>query len=482
MRKNNHVHYALSILLTAALLFSMAGCSSREETQSASAKIEYMDKEKVNSFSFDFIGGSDVMPIVGFYGPLYTSYSYNGNLFPDYFSDEIFKLIDDTGVNIISYNATSYSTYPEYVKRLLEQGEKYGIGVFVNDPRIQGEGGKEISIELMDQYINEYCNYPAYVGNYVKDEPSHIEYNGGREGSNVEDFVPIFQNLNRLGFCGYGNIFPSEGATKDGYLNYARSVIETWEMPFISYDFYPFVNKNGGLEKAETYFDNLSLIRQVAEEEGIPFWTFIQAGAQWNDDNKRFETDGYFPSQGEFYWSVGTSLAFGAKGIQYFPLIQPTYFAYAETEPHDFQRNGLIGAFGNKTRWYYYAQKMSAQIAAVDEVLMNSVNKGVIVTSDDAKYHIKGAQKYLIEGTSWRELSGVDGDAMIGCFNYEGKTALYVVNYNTEFAQKITLNFSDTYNVVVVQDAMESHLSRNNLELALSAGNSALVVFEQGGK
>ena len=33
-------------------------------------------------------------------------------------------------------------------------------------------------------------------------------------------------------------------------------------------------------------------------------------------------------------------------------------------------------------------------------------------------------------------------------------------------------------NVTVIQDAKESNISGNNLELTLSAGNSALVVFE----
>ena len=88
------------------------------------------------------------------------------------------------------------------------------------------------------------------------------------------------------------------------------------------------------------------------------------------------------------------------------------------------------------------------------------------------------AGEYLMEGTSWRELKGASGEALIGCFNYQGKTALYVVNYDMEYAQKINLDFVKNCNVTVIQDAKESNISGNNLELTLSAGNSALVVFE----
>lgn len=472
MKKNNVVCRVISALLAGIMLMQVAACQKK-----ADVEIAAMEIEEVDTFSYDFIGGTDVMPIVGYYGPTYTAYSWNGNLMPDYFSDEIFELIKETGVNAISYNTTNYARQPEKTVQLLKQGEKYNIGIHVYDSRIAEANGKELTLEIVDQIVNEYANYPAYLGNFIMDEPSYSEFNGETENHNVEDAAPIFQKLNQLGFYGYGNLFPMGVGTIHGYYKYIRAIVDQWKVPYLSYDFYPFQEKDGGLKNGKDYFNNMSVIREVAEESNIPFWTFIEAGWQHNDAQKRFDTDGYYPSQGETYWSVGTSLAFGAKGIQYFTLIQPAWFAYAETEAHDFQRNGLIGADGSKTRWFYYAKDMNAQIAAVDQVLMNSVNKGVIASGESANEHL-AESKYLLEGKAWRELVDVKGDAMIGCFNYNGKTALYVVNYDTEYAQKITLNFADTYNIAVTQDAKESHLSRKNLELALSAGNSALIVFE----
>ena len=108
---------------------------------------------------------------------------------------------------------------------------------------------------------------------------------------------------------------------------------------------------------------------------------------------------------------------------------------------------------------------------------MNSVNKGIIITGEQAKADF-GSNQFLMEGDSWRELAGVQGDTLIGCFNYNGKSALYVVNYDYAYAQNITLDFVDNFKMKVIQDAKTSYVAGDSLELTLSAGNSALVVFE----
>ena len=44
---------------------------------------------------------------------------------------------------------------------------------------------------------------------------------------------------------------------------------------------------------------------------------------------------------------------------------------YAESTDFDFERNGIIGAWGNKTQWFYYAKDIQPHIAAIDEVCHN---------------------------------------------------------------------------------------------------------------
>ena len=83
----------------------------------------------------------------------------------------------------------------------------------------------------------------------------------------------------------------------------------------------------------------------------------LQAGGQWNDAGAWIDSVAPYPSEGEMLFDVNISLAYGAKAIQYFPLIQPQYYANQTGGTYDFEnRNALIGADGNLTRWYYYAQ------------------------------------------------------------------------------------------------------------------------------
>lgn len=474
MRKQTRNKRIVCLFLVLMLFVLTVGCEQKNANSDKVATMELMEVEEVAKYTFDAIGGSDVMPIIGFYGPNTDSQSYNGNSIPNYYTEEMIQLIADSGINMIGYNNTNYNGKAYLVNQMMDHAEKFDLGVLVFDGRLNNT----LTKEKVDEYINQYSNHPTFCGVYVKDEPFHKEYlPTATEGVSVEDFANIYSNVNGLGYFGYGNLFPIGMGPDEAYKNYIADVIEQWDSTYISYDMYPFSNDKG-LSSAEMYFKNMFYIREGAEKANIPFMAFAQAGGQWNNSGNNFDSTPHYPLQGQFYWAVGTALACGAKGIQYFPLIQPVYYAYALTEPYDNYRNGLIGAFGNKTRWYYYAQDMNAQIAAVDHVLMNAVNKGVIASNESVRNHIGSAAEYLMDGTSWRELAGIKGDALVGCFNYQGKTALYVVNYDMEYAQNITLDLVDRYNVTVIQDAKESYVSDDSLKLTLTSGNSALVVFE----
>ena len=466
---------SLSVIVTLLL-----GCSN---TAKEVAQIEPMEAETSNAISFDFIGGKDVMPIAGYWGPYLVKNGEDGQSPPDYNSEEYWKIIADCGINLMSYSDISYSKYPQAVIKSLEYGEKYGISVVVNDQSIIDLGEKEeIALDEVTEKISNYMNYPAFAGVYLVDEPWTPYYapspNKQRELAYLKNIAGILNK--EIGVFTYSNAHPSgvDNHLYEHYEKYIREFCDVLQPKYLMFDRYPFDSIQEGY--MDRYFYDLSIVRMVAQENNIPFWTFIQAGSQWNDEGTYFDSDGYYPSEGEFDWNVNVVLAFGAQGINYFPLIQPYHFAYAESTPFDFERNGLIGVWGNKNRWYYYAQEMTKQIEAVDEILMNSVNKGVLACGEQANKDMSLAKNYnvLLEGTSWRELKDVEGDAMIGCFNYQGKTALYVVNYSTEYAQKINLIFQDTYNMTVIQNAEIKELQGKNMTLDMLPGEGALIVFE----
>lgn len=474
--KQQKLKRVLCGLLVVCLLVScagMTGCSG-----ATSAAVEPMEPEEVNTLTFDLIGGKDVMPISGYYSPARSKYFYNGESQPDMITDEYFKMIAESGINLLNQSYVDYNAYPNDVFATLDLGEKYGIGIFVQDPVVTGAlGDKTMDISTMAERVSQYANHPAFCGIYGCDEPQWHGFYLGDGTRTIDMYAPSMQRLAELGIVVYANALPDNFMDDGGvkYTAYLNEMLDKFQSPYLSFDAYMWDANYPGLSR---YFYNLGINRQVAQERNLPLWSFIQCGSQWNDSMNRFDSvTPYYPDEGQFQWSVNVNLAYGVQGIEYFTIIQPNYFAWAESEPFDFERNGMIGAWGNKNRWYYYAQTVNKQIAAVDEVLMHAKNKGVIVTSKQGQ--IDNAQSSaILEGESWRELVSVDGDAMIGCFNYQGKTALYVVNYDYEYAQDITLHFNDKHNVSVTYDAETAHYNAKDLTLKMQCGRGALVVFD----
>lgn len=464
----------ISMILAIAMLLSLGGCGSENDVATIDkdtvAVMEPMELEEVYSYSFDFIGGSDVMPIGAYYGPIPSTSSTNGIAMPDYVTEEIFEAIAGCGVNYITRSEVDYKSAPEIVIKSLELGEKYGVGVTVWDRGLSIKAG--YSLSDIDARLQEYCNYPAFIGLHAVDEPNSPHYSMGGSSNNISSYANRINALAELDVWTYGNLLPCGEGREDQYAKYVEEWLSTCNVKMLMWDRY--VHDKG--VKKVNYFYNMSFCREKAEEYKIPFWPYVQAGTHWENSRGKDVTE-YYPDEGQVLWNVNTCLAYGAKGIAWFPLIQPVSFSRAASKPYDFERNGLIGAAGNKNRWWYYAQIANRQIAAIDEVLMNSVNKGVIVTSQQAKED-NAKSTCIIDGTSWRELTDITGDAMVGCFNYKGKSAYYVVNYDMEYSQHINLEFGDNYRFTTIQDAVTSKCQGNTLELTMKPGEGVLVVME----
>ena len=73
------------------------------------------------------------------------------------------------------------------------------------------------------------------------------------------------------------------------------------------------------------YFYNWAVIREYSLKFGVPSWVFIQSvdfdGSQVGLAQRRR------PTEAEILWQINVSLAYGAKGIQYFtywtPKVEP---------------------------------------------------------------------------------------------------------------------------------------------------------------
>lgn len=464
---------------------------------SSSASSDYY----VPSLTYDYLGGNSVMPIGGYYGP----YS-NANL-----TSAVYEAIADSGINLITYSPIEYSSGATFLQQSLALAEKYGIGVFVTDT------GLNTIIKDEDENVTEqtvltnptdiakqmegYSVYDSFLGVNIVDEPksSYDESNDLFEDLSATHYkrYQYYEDITQsllpyANVTGYVNLHGSQAMDAGEYSTYVKNIEK--DVDVLSFDSYLYFEEGSATQalRVATYLESLDLIRQTAKDSNKPFWSYVQAGSDYRDD-KNNSASTYHYTKEDTLWIINTSLAFGAKGIQYFPLLQPEYFSYDNTSEsgHDYDRNGIIGADNEKNQNYEFVKAANTQIQAIDEVLMKSNNKGVIVTGDaDAAIYIaKSLRDYEFTSiikksnntytTKLKDISD-DKDVMVGCFDYRGSEAFYVVNYDrTENAsQTITLTFNGSQQYRLIQEAKTTYGQGNSVELTIPSGAGVLVVLE----
>ncbi len=461
---------------------------------------------------------ANVMPIVGFKGPssplTVTATNEKTYSSQNMVTADIYDKIAGLGINLITgYDDVYTDNNKEVIEKQLSLAEERNLAVLVSEGRLAGNVTP--SSEELQACLDSYKNYKSFAGFDIVDEPKNGSYPNNSSGNYtntplISDWSALGKKVNQHGdLTGYVNLFPywSTLGTTDTYKNYLTEYIEAFQPKYLSYDYYVFsrIDESGVGEDIayDEQMKNLTMLREAAKTNNIPFWSFVQAGSNWNDDIEiMYGTSNNTPNKGEFNWQANIALAFGAKGISYFPLIQPHYFALTRgglfglstsTIKMDYDRNGLIAADGSTTIWYDYAVEMNKQIASIDDVLMNATNKGLVVSGGTAASHINSgldalcAEPLVISG--YEEFTGVSttgtsAGAAVGCFDYKGKTALYVVNYDMASSQTITLTFNKDVSVEVRQlqngaaNTATFNTSSKKMSVTLGAGEGALVVLK----
>lgn len=460
----------ISVVLSLFLLFSSTACAASNDNGCVAAPQHTI--EDVYSLSFDIIGGSDVMPIGGWWGPFESTPNIvNGNQLPNYNQEIYYQLLKEAGINTITVTPDDYvnESKQDPIMRALDYAEKYDMAYFIHDSKFVAATSSKAQLERMQKYIN----HPACVGIHMKDEPlapAFDTYSKQYEWFDALGFEDKYLYTNMLPI--YAAKFAPEAMTFETYI---ETYLEKVNTAFLSTDHYPFSEENTGTDDMYMIYREMSILRRLAEKHEIPFWGFVQAGGQWADGGEEFYSEPYFPNEGEMIWNVNLLLAYGCKSIQYFTLVQPTAYIYVPDDARDFNRIGLIGAGGNKNRWYYYAQKANKQIAAIDHVLMNSRNMGVIPVGEKPSTMVQQAERL----NSFRELTGVEAkNAIVGCFDYFGKTALYVVNNSSTEKQSVKLSFDNSYKYEVIQRAVSKETIGRDITLTLEKGEGVMVVCQ----
>jgi hypothetical protein len=402
--------------------------------------------------------GRDIMPIGAWVSPPPGNWGGTGNA--NYITNENYKTAKESGLNFLISLYERAESNMSGIMDALNFSQANGLKYIVTDSLIQT--GYD-DYDRLNSGLSAYKNHPAFMGNMLSDEPSTPIFE--LLGECQKNFTKAAPNS-----CLYVNLLPnyatknqlfiskSDGGggnpTKQDYQNYLDQYVTAVKPKYLSYDYYPISDIYPTV--ASAYFENMSAIRYTAKKSNIPFWVFIQSCS--------FGGGTRIPTKSETFWQVNTSLAYGAKGIQYFTYWQPI-------ESNDFA-GSMITKTGQKTPIYYDVQEMNRQVAAVDSVLMNSNSKGLIV------YKTSAAPVPVEDKLSnYKELTSVSGNTpmLIGCFDYNGKSVYYVVNNTINKDGNVTLNFSKNLNTNVTQNAVRSQKAGKSITINLNAGEGALV-------
>ena len=454
--------------------------------------------EEVNTalhYSVDSEGDA-VMPISGFWGPRKIDSSLSGaetNLI----QDKYYSKIADLGVNLINYielDAANGNGALNQVLQNLSLAEKYNIGVYVNDASLN----ENMTASQLAERLSLYGNFSSFMGIHVYDEPIGNSYNPHNSSTQkkISDIAGISKLLNKYtNLSAYINLYPSMTGIEN-YYPYLSEYVSSCNPRVLSYDNYPFTDgdnyaaHHGVSTMAHTsYFKNLKAAATSAAQSNIPFWAYVQCGNNFSLDAET--TTNHNPTMSQVFWNVNTALAYGAKGIQYFPLIQPNYYGAVTKDGNgnitsqDFGRNGLIGANGELTRWYNFAKQANQWIEKVDHILMSCSGTEVIACGDYAQRATNINSNAAVNGTTVSS-SNSDYGAIVGVFDYYGKKAYYVVNNhydnsgeNGDAFDTVTLNFGSSKNLTVYEEFGEPTTSQaSSLSLNIRYGCAALVVAD----
>ncbi len=377
----------------------------------------------------------------------------------DQITTERYQEMKEAGITFVT-GFSEWQGGEEAQQKSLDLAADNNLKVIVRDPRInQLEQG---DLSRMKEMIDPFKAHPAYMGHVFYDEPSRQQF---------ELLTALKEEYEKHAPDGlaYLNLFPTYASVeqKGGTsLEYVQDYLSTFKPSILSYDHYPFLIKTSDNEIAnitEDYFYNLELIRSETLKQHTPFWVFIQT-LSFNRSHRD-------PTEDELRWQVFTSLAYGAKGIQYF-----TYWTPRPSGGETFGE-GMIDLEGNKTKHYSEVQRLNKDVQAIGSQMLDWTSEGVI--------HYGFSPPLVAEPTeSLDAINEITGDsAIVGGFsNDKGASAILVVNASYEKAAATTITVNSSFKKYTMWRSNESatnQLKNDIIELELGAGEGVWIQFEK---
>jgi hypothetical protein len=262
---------------------------------------------------------------------------------------------NSTALNAARTNNLRYVLWDSKLTRVIRESATY------TDPQARVR-------TRINELLQRYGGNTALAGLGLYDEPStdlfgilgyareYLQTKNSKQlpWSNLYPYTNNPETLASLGASSY-----------DDYLQRYRSDVK---LPFISFDYYPLVSETA---ITASYFQNWAAVRKYSlQTPRVPSWCFIQSvdfrpTANSYPPRRR-------PNEAELFWQVNVSLAYGAKGIQYFTYWTPNGNATTQFG------EALVSLDGRLTPLYEYTKRANAYLKVIGKVLLPLTSESVV--------------------------------------------------------------------------------------------------------
>jgi hypothetical protein len=251
------------------------------------------------------------------------------------------------------------SENPEHISqilRYLDKASDKNIKMIVCDHRIMlpkiGETLPDDYHNRVSHAIKSFGDHQATFGFCIGDEPdksrNEMFFNASRVIKQTMPDLNAFINL----LPKYPGVEIDLGYSD--YSQYLDSAVSDAKLDFLCYDCYSqlqdprfhIIGRNGPNDTQdglEMYFENLSIYRQAAIRNAVPFWTTLLSVGHF-----RYRC----PTYDDLRWQLNTALCFGASGILWF------YFYTPGSGPSANYRMPPVDECGELTETYYNLRKV----------------------------------------------------------------------------------------------------------------------------
>ncbi len=318
---------------------------------------------------------------------------------------------------------------------------------------------------LAEEYarsLERYKHHPAFGGVEFIDEPGYEMFDGIRFAKEVFDrecsgklfYVNMLPYWTLCAQMQYGMEYPffEEKEPKlyaepkqCRYAFYLRSFLEKVRPQVLSYDAYPVLTLGGESKMIHVaLFDHLRIVSELAKEQGIPFWNFIQAGGKWEGcANIRV------PNEAEVALQINASLAYGASGIQIFPYAFPNDWSEDPAA-----EAGLIGRKGEETSLYPVFRRQIAKAKKYGNLLVGMRHRFVSASGEYSgglspyaeRLNIPDSDCIFDGNLPYRKIEGIrqicsDSQILTGVFEQDNRRVLFLVNDSTIKSTNVCIFF-----------------------------------------